>query len=412
MQRTSMDEHFVLSEDDVIDMFLYPGWREELQAGEVERARREVSAHLDRFCAMGMRVRVDEGGRRFFDPIALNLICERGIAENDPFWHERAIAPRREIAATIARSDAPRRLTYELHREIAVPNRSPGSKVISSLALPVDESTQREITVTALPISDAKITIERGMLTARSIVDADRRVRFGVRISAIGYQQTIAIDPQRVVHTDTTPELAPYLARSEGIIRITPSVDRLARKLARGGPWETVNACWGYLFDEHRVGSLYHFELDPEDPLGSTGKWVDCYIGSALFVALVRASGIPARMVAGALFYPGADMGQHYWSEVYFAAYGWVPFDLHGWILAAGDRHDPRWGRFLVGHLPYQLVFERLPRLSLELGPRYPRRWYSTTKLDGVGQRYRVFDLDTQELAFTDYYIATIGAEV
>jgi hypothetical protein len=407
-----MIEHFVLSENDVIDMFLYPGWREELEAGQVDHARRDVRAHLDRLCAMGMRVRVDEAGRRFFDPIALNFICERGLADGDPFWHQRAIAPRREIAAAIARSAAPRRLTYELHREIAVPNRAPGSKVILSLALPVDESTQRDITVTALPMSEAKITIDRGMLTARAIVDADRRVRFGVRISAIGHQRTIVVDPARVVHVDATPELVPYLARSEGIIRVTPAIDNLASKLAGRGPWETVNACWGHVFDERRVGSLFHFELDPQDPLGSSGQWVDCYVGSALFVALVRASRVPARMVAGALFYPGADMGLHYWSEVYVAPYGWVPFDLHGWILAAGDRNDPQWGHFLVGHLPYQLVFYRMPRASLELGLRYPRRWYSTTKLDGIGQRYRVFDLDTHELAFTDYYIATIGPDV
>ncbi len=304
-------------------------------------------------------------------------------------------------------------MTYELHREIVVANRPPGAKVISTLPVPVDEPTQRDIIVEALPISDAKLRIDRGMVTARSTVGADGRARFGVKISAIGSPQTFTIDPARVTYADAhAPELAPYLARSEGVIRVTPRIDALAKRLARGRAWDTVLAAWDYIFDERRLGSLYHFELDPDDPLGSAGAWVDCYIGSALFVALARASGIPARMVSGALFYPGADMGLHFWSEVLAPPYGWVPFDLHGWILAAGDHRDPRWGRARVAHLPCQLVFYRLPRAALEFGLRYPARWYSTTKHDGIGQRYQVFDLDTQALAFTDYYIARLGDAV
>ena len=61
---------------------------------------------------------------------------------------------------------------------------------------------------------------------------------------------------------------------------------------------------------------------------------------STLFIALLRAVGIPARFVSG-IAYTNSDLfpekwGPHGWAEVYFPGYGWVPFDVtygeFGWI--------------------------------------------------------------------------------
>jgi len=51
-----------------------------------------------------------------------------------------------------------------------------------------------------------------------------------------------------------------------------------------------------------------------------------------LFVALVRALGIPARFISG-VSYTSADYleshwGPHGWAEVYFPGHGWIPFDV------------------------------------------------------------------------------------
>ena len=61
---------------------------------------------------------------------------------------------------------------------------------------------------------------------------------------------------------------------------------------------------------------------------------------TSLFIALLRAVGIPARFVSG-ISYTNSPLfpenwGAHGWAEVYFPNYGWVPFDVtygeFGWI--------------------------------------------------------------------------------
>lgn len=60
---------------------------------------------------------------------------------------------------------------------------------------------------------------------------------------------------------------------------------------------------------------------------------------TSLFIALLRAVGIPARFVSG-ISYTNSELfpenwGAHGWAEVYFPEYGWVPFDVtygeYGW---------------------------------------------------------------------------------
>ncbi|MBI2652053.1 transglutaminase domain-containing protein [Candidatus Woesearchaeota archaeon] len=61
---------------------------------------------------------------------------------------------------------------------------------------------------------------------------------------------------------------------------------------------------------------------------------------TSLFIALLRAVGIPARFVSGIAYtnsplFP-ENWGAHGWAEVYFPNYGWVPFDVtygeFGWV--------------------------------------------------------------------------------
>lgn len=51
-----------------------------------------------------------------------------------------------------------------------------------------------------------------------------------------------------------------------------------------------------------------------------------------LFIALVRALGIPARFVVGISYTTSEEIkdkwGAHGWAEVYFPGYGWIPFDV------------------------------------------------------------------------------------
>lgn len=69
-------------------------------------------------------------------------------------------------------------------------------------------------------------------------------------------------------------------------------------------------------------------------------KYGVCDELTSLFIAFLRAVGIPARFVSG-ISYTNSELfpekwGPHGWAEVYFPNYGWVPFDVtygeFGWV--------------------------------------------------------------------------------
>ncbi len=73
-----------------------------------------------------------------------------------------------------------------------------------------------------------------------------------------------------------------------------------------------------------------------------------------LFIALLRASGIPARFISGIAYGNTPDIreewGQHGWAEVYYPEIGWIPYDVtfgeYGWIdpshIKLKETLDPR----------------------------------------------------------------------
>ncbi|MFZ6180994.1 7TM domain-containing protein [Nannocystis pusilla] len=63
-----------------------------------------------------------------------------------------------------------------------------------------------------------------------------------------------------------------------------------------------------------------------------------CNGKSRLFVALARATGIPARLVGGLVLEPGSKRTSHQWVEVYIAGH-WVPFDPTNHHYAALPSH-------------------------------------------------------------------------
>jgi hypothetical protein len=139
-----------------------------------------------------------------------------------------------------------------------------------------------------------------------------------------------------------------------------------------------------------KVSFIHYDELDADDPLGTliARGWCDCHTGSALFAALARARGIPARVVSGAVLYPIAP-SQHWWLEVLLPPYGWLPVDIFGAFLAARSLADPEWSDCFLGHLDPRLVTQRLPDIFTgAVGVEVPRSWYIVQRVtDGLGGR-------------------------
>ncbi len=53
----------------------------------------------------------------------------------------------------------------------------------------------------------------------------------------------------------------------------------------------------------------------------------DAYTYAALYTALCRSSGIPARVVSGYLVFGNKETIKHYWAEIYIEQVGWIPID-------------------------------------------------------------------------------------
>lgn len=125
-----------------------------------------------------------------------------------------------------------------------------------------------------------------------------------------------------------------------GTIRTPQRVRDLARQLAAGqnNPYEVAAATERYLRTAYTYATVVSdppANTDVTDYFLFTSKQGYCEYYATAMTVLLRANGIPARVVNGYL--PGARQADgrflsresqaHAWVEVYFPGYGWVSFD-------------------------------------------------------------------------------------
>lgn len=152
----------------------------------------------------------------------------------------------------------------------------------------------------------------------------------------------------RVAGRDYPAALAPYIALPDGILGPS-ALDLLARVKARArddNPYDLARAIESYL----RSGANFTYSTNVTDQPCADLSVVECFARfthgycqyyATTMAALLRAEGIPARMVEG--FLPGErdgaietvrNSGAHAWVEVWFPGFGWVRFDPTGGGLA------------------------------------------------------------------------------
>ena len=135
-----------------------------------------------------------------------------------------------------------------------------------------------------------------------------------------------------------------------------PAVKAAAESVAADSenPWEIALALWKYV-DEAIYIKSYAVAFDPASNVLATGKG-DCTEHAVLLAALLRARGLPSRVVVGLTQVPGiagrkAIFGYHAWNEVWIdgnwisldAALGQAPVDVSHIALgvSAVDGADP-----------------------------------------------------------------------
>ncbi len=143
--------------------------------------------------------------------------------------------------------------------------------------------------------------------------------------------------------TFVTQEVRQYLAPSEHIDSTNTEIINLANKLAQGKDDLFVVVSEIAIWTKNNIAynlSTLTADVSQKASWVLENKYGVCDELTSLFIALLRALGIPARFVTG-VAYTASPLfpqrwGAHGWAEVYFPDVGWVPFDPtfgeFGWV--------------------------------------------------------------------------------
>ena len=409
----------VAPEAAIVEMLVLLGWAIDAMAGRREQARREAASTLERWIAMGLAYERSPSGERRFDPAEVSNFPRRAP---DPFYAERFVPQGRAIVLAfhrrVASRDAPpppdtlppERFTVTHSREFALAPAARGARTLLRMPLPIEDETLTGLRheLVAPPGLDAEAVASTGRLDVRVRAPGAPTVTLSVRT-------TFVSDPsgRGAAHTPlSASERELYTRPVEGVVRVTPRIRALADELAAGerGGFAIASRCIDFVIERLTCGVVHYDELDPAAPTDWVldSRWYDCHMGSALVVAMCRARGIPARLVAGNLLLPAIASG-HYWLEVWDEDHGWMPIDTNVGDLSMRGR-DRAWRDYFVGRLDYRMKTQVLPRVfNLAPSVRFPHTWHLLTRIAGDGVESATFDSATGALVYRDHLVIRRG---
>lgn len=399
----------------IVDCLVRNLWPYEA-AADPERATADAAALLERWIVEGLPFSVVDGERRFDPCEACNFPLAAWLRDGDPVFLTRQVASsRRMVREMQARITAATRFALTFRREFNLHGIAAGTPVRLRLPVPVDGDSAAALRSTHdAAVPDAIELRSPGRLELRFAMPRPAQPSLAIEVTAdlagTASGTPLAADAPDAPYDTGSEEYRLHTRPREGLIRVTPAVVELAAALAgpRARPARIVRSIWDHFVKRMHVGFIHYDELDPGDPLAAViaRGWCDCHTGSALFAALARARGIPARIVTGAVLYPVAP-SQHSWLEVLLPPLGWLPVDIFGAFLAARRQDDTEWsGRFL-GHLDPRLTTQRLPvTFTGAVGVAVPDAWYILQRLakrrDGGGTELTLGCLDERAWLLRD----------
>ncbi|HTN75136.1 MAG TPA: transglutaminase-like domain-containing protein, partial [Pirellulaceae bacterium] len=189
------------------------------------------------------------------------------------------------------------------------------------------------------PISNeaAQLFIAAPGIAAGQIIRAVARYKLTICKEFHNYQEA-QFPTQQKVPRDFTKV---YLNDSPGIQTRDKTVKALATSLAQSGahPWQQAKLFHQWVWEniKGRPGAYTNVLVALRDKQG------DCEERAAVFVALCRASGIPARIVwvpnhNWAEFWLHDEQGQGHWIPAHTSAYSWFGYTgAHELVLQKGD---------------------------------------------------------------------------
>jgi hypothetical protein len=407
--RASTDQYRTIAEERIVNFLLSPY---AVAAGGRKLDFPIAKGILETCITLGLPYALSENGRRLFDPAEVgNFIKYSYFKFGEPIWRDRAVSMlRRLMSETIPQAQpdsppnlaalVPTRYDITIRRRFNLAKFRVGDVVRLRLPLPIEDSTIRAESV-FLPsdTTDFQARFDEARLDVRLAVPESKDVTIGVRIKLLYTPKT-----DHYVTKINPEELALYTRQSEGLIKVTQRIFDLSKRITAScnDQMAVVHRLWDFMFEELSLGSVYYDQIDPHNPLDWTldNKMYDCKVGAALFIALCRARGIPARMISGYTLNPVLPT-THSWFEVWFDGRGWLQFDLYSMDLCCGEKLSP-WRHYFFSNIDQRLITERLPRLFSGLGSiKLPKSWQMISARDNEGVLTQFENLATGDLIYS-----------
>jgi hypothetical protein len=243
--------------------------------------------------------------------------------------------------------------TYDVTIGIELQGRGDAGGVLATTTLPVS-CPEQKIELEQVRGYGCRAEIRqvgphaRQLLLAAPAICAGQTIRAAVTSTVVVSKQYHGYRAEMFPHEQTLPAdvRRTYLGDSPGIQTRLPELRQLWEELTQGveHPWDRAAryAEWTRKNIRPQIGRFTSVEKALANRRG------DCEEMSAVFVALCRAGGIPARLVwvpnhNWAEFYLHDAQGQGHWIPAHLACYFWFGWTgAHELVLQKGDRlHVP-----------------------------------------------------------------------
>jgi transglutaminase-like putative cysteine protease len=274
---------------------------------------------------------------------------------------------------------------------------------------PVDCPEQRRFAGTGTPVEP--LAASRSGLAEMRLTDLAVGVpqRVTLEYSVERYAVNTEIDPALVTAVpDRTSAFSLAFTGDDPVVK--PSHPALAAPLAAAAgseknPYLTAGRIYAYVIDQMTPDSQSSVQAAPEWYAVLGARTGDALVYAALFTALARKAGLPARLIAGYYVDQSRALHQHYWSEFYIEDFGWVPVDpflgegsAYGSSPEASDPKKFYFGNLDNRHLAFAKGFRDLARtdpLSRTVFKPEAGGWQPFHEESGGGLKYYSAAWDT-----------------
>ena len=205
-----------------------------------------------------------------------------------------------------------------------IPKQSENQELLKFSTIPQAEHTENTLRFTwKNPEGKIDFRLNARVKTTNAITKINQKIKFPIE--------------------ELPKDIIVYTKPSETIDSSDENIIRLASELVKGE--DDLYSAVFKIADWTKNNINYNLSTLTAD-VSQKASWVlqnkqgVCDELTSLFIALLRAVGIPGRFVSGIAYtnsplFPD-NWGAHGWAEVYFPNYGWVPFDVtygeFGWV--------------------------------------------------------------------------------